>query len=177
MCDDDNDGIFDAFVLSDVDAEITGGVTGLTVVYYLTEDDAINAPVGLELDNSMYINNDPFFQTVYARVFNGAGCFAVVPLNLVILNTPMPNDDPDPYELCDDDADGLAVFDLTSQEPQILDGLDPAIFTVTWFVDQVAADAGAPVIPDPTAHTSNTCLLYTSPSPRDKRQSRMPSSA
>ena len=25
--------------------------------------------------------------------------------------------------------------------------------------------------------TSNPCLLYTSPSPRDKRQSRMPSSA
>ena len=25
--------------------------------------------------------------------------------------------------------------------------------------------------------TVNTCLLYTSPSPRDKRQSRMPSSA
>ena len=28
-----------------------------------------------------------------------------------------------------------------------------------------------------TAHCANTCLLYTSPSPRDKRQSRMPSSA
>ena len=26
-------------------------------------------------------------------------------------------------------------------------------------------------------HVSNICLLYTSPSPRDKRQSRMPSSA
>ena len=26
-------------------------------------------------------------------------------------------------------------------------------------------------------HNSNDCLLYTSPSPRDKRQSRMPSSA
>ena len=26
-------------------------------------------------------------------------------------------------------------------------------------------------------HTMTTCLLYTSPSPRDKRQSRMPSSA
>ena len=26
-------------------------------------------------------------------------------------------------------------------------------------------------------HLSNICLLYTSPSPRDKRQSRMPSSA
>ena len=28
-----------------------------------------------------------------------------------------------------------------------------------------------------TAMTLNACLLYTSPSPRDKRQSRMPSSA
>ena len=26
-------------------------------------------------------------------------------------------------------------------------------------------------------HTRSSCLLYTSPSPRDKRQSRMPSSA
>ena len=29
----------------------------------------------------------------------------------------------------------------------------------------------------PLPHISGTCLLYTSPSPRDKRQSRMPSSA
>ena len=28
-----------------------------------------------------------------------------------------------------------------------------------------------------TSSSSKTCLLYTSPSPRDKRQSRMPSSA
>ena len=28
-----------------------------------------------------------------------------------------------------------------------------------------------------TPHMSMPCLLYTSPSPRDKRQSRMPSSA
>ena len=33
-------------------------------------------------------------------------------------------------------------------------------------------------VPQNTKKTrSNTCLLYTSPSPRDKRQSRMPSSA
>ena len=30
---------------------------------------------------------------------------------------------------------------------------------------------------DTLDHSVNTCLLYTSPSPRDKRQSRMPSSA
>ncbi|WP_299686097.1 hypothetical protein, partial [uncultured Dokdonia sp.] len=33
VCDDDNDGVFDAFVLSNVDAEITAGDTNLTVVY------------------------------------------------------------------------------------------------------------------------------------------------
>ena len=35
--------------------------------------------------------------------------------------------------------------------------------------------AGVPVIKP--APVYNNCLLYTSPSPRDKRQSRMPSSA
>ncbi|MFC4636685.1 iron-regulated protein FrpC, partial [Dokdonia ponticola] len=159
VCDTDNDGIFDFFILSDTDAEITGGDTSLTVAYYLTQDDADNAPVGLEIDNMMYINvNDPFFQTIYARVFNAAGCFAVVPFNLVILNTPMPNETPDPYEICDDNADGVAVFDLTSQEPQILDGLDPTIFDVTWFVDQASVDANV-AIPDPTAHSSNTTTV------------------
>ena len=34
----------------------------------------------------------------------------------------------------------------------------------------------ASFVPD-LAHMTSTCLLYTSPSPRDKRQSRMPSSA
>ena len=31
--------------------------------------------------------------------------------------------------------------------------------------------------PNVTLNVNNVCLLYTSPSPRDKRQSRMPSSA
>ena len=41
------------------------------------------------------------------------------------------------------------------------------------FANSKPLPAGAPdAIPEP-----NVCLLYTSPSPRDKRQSRMPSSA
>ena len=41
----------------------------------------------------------------------------------------------------------------------------PGSFTTNLQVDRTAIDRGV------------TCLLYTSPSPRDKRQSRMPSSA
>ena len=52
--------------------------------------------------------------------------------------------------------------------------------------DNYSADAAWSNIPEPNSFTTcaellgdfyNSCLLYTSPSPRDKRQSRMPSSA
>ena len=48
--------------------------------------------------------------------------------------------------VCDDDYDGITVFDLSQRDEDI-------------FGEQ------------------STCLLYTSPSPRDMRRSRMPSSA
>ena len=43
-----------------------------------------------------------------------------------------------------------------------------------WIALLIAMIAGAILA---TVHGLFTCLLYTSPSPRDKRQSRMPSSA
>ncbi|WP_405250631.1 hypothetical protein [Dokdonia sp. Asnod3-C12] len=78
-CDDDNDGVFDFFVLSSRDTEITGGDPSLSVAYYLTQADADNAPVGQELDAAMYINNDPFEQIIFARVFNAIGCYDTNP--------------------------------------------------------------------------------------------------
>ena len=47
----------------------------------------------------------------------------------------------------------------------------------------LVSDAGTPLISDPGykfirhARDNNICLLYTSPSPRDRTRSRMPSSA
>ena len=52
----------------------------------------------------------------------------------------------------------------------------------TWFklrkevFPNISLDAVLIQVPFPNA-TPEDCLLYTSPSPRDKRQSRMPSSA
>ena len=55
-----------------------------------------------------------------------------------------------------------------------------------WLNAPVATDTNEVVIPvvfhvihtgAPYGQQENICLLYTSPSPRDKRQSRMPSSA
>ena len=60
---------------------------------------------------------------------------------------------------------GTIIFNSTEATPQIWDGS-------TWknLTNPFSASGG-------TETTVGSCLLYTSPSPRDKRQSRMPSSA
>ena len=63
--------------------------------------------------------------------------------------------------------------------PAILDLLveGPNAFLGNVKVDRLA-DFTAGVVSEQKSHiVSKICLLYTSPSPRDKRQSRMPSSA
>ena len=51
---------------------------------------------------------------------------------------------------------------------------DEELEKISAYIEQVKE--GIPEIPE-IRYYDNDCLLYTSPSPRDKRQSRMPSSA
>ena len=73
-------------------------------------------------------------------------------------------------------GDGDQQEQLQNLESSIAQGVDGIVTTITnptifdAAVDEALA-AGIPVI------TANTCLLYTSPSPRDRTRSRMPSSA
>ena len=64
----------------------------------------------------------------------------------------------------------------------------PTILALTLVMEVDASEDYSPIVPTTydasvldtegqTIFTNNSCLLYTSPSPRDKRQSRMPSSA
>ncbi|RMB56047.1 gliding motility-associated C-terminal domain-containing protein, partial [Dokdonia sinensis] len=72
----------------------------------------------------------------------------------------MPNDTPDDYALCDFDGDGLEVFDLTSREMDVLGGLDPLRYSVTWYADLTNAQNGTTDIPDETNHSSTGGDVY-----------------
>lgn len=151
-CDGDNDQ-FVPFLQAAFTAQtllITGGDPTLTVNYYLTASDADNAPLGLEIDLTLpsYTNVDPMVQTLHARVEDIAtGCYDTVVFNLVVLPTPTPETMPLPYALCDTNADGVEIFDLTSREIEILNGLDPAIFDIIWYQDPMVAIDVSPIEP------------------------------
>ena len=94
-------------------------------------------------------------QTVWVRVEaevanGGNGCFAVVPLELIVSDSPGAPPTVDPLIACGEDGNMVATFDLTQQTPVILDGLDGDGYTVTYHLQQSDAEAGTPLIAAPT---------------------------
>jgi len=150
VCDEDNDGFFTEFDLTQKDIEIANGETDVTVAYYGTINDAVLGNPGDVLPNP-YSNVVPFNETVYARVTRDVPpgvlpCFTIVELELIIDQLPAvpANGFIDPMELCDDDGDGEAIFDLTLNDPFVLGTQDPADFVdpITYYTDVADADAG-----------------------------------
>lgn len=126
---------------------------GLTVTYHETMSDADNNVNALA---SNYTNIVAYTQTIYVRVESATiatDCATIVELQLIVNDTP-PIVDPTPLEVCDDDTDGIAIFDLTSKADEILDGLDPTQYIISYYETQ--ANAEAPMLPilTPGAYTN-----------------------
>jgi hypothetical protein len=147
-CDPDSDG-FGVFTLTDADSQVTGGIpTGnLQVTYHYLIEDAQNGTNPLI---SPYANDVPFLQTVHVRLYDQTTqCYSITTLDLIVLTTP-PIEQPNDLEVCDDDADGIAIFDLTVSEPEILNLIDPADwpnFTIAYFEDPaLTIEIGNPAV-------------------------------
>jgi len=160
-CDPDNDGL-GTFDLSGIAAQVTTD-PALEVTFHLTQQNAIDdvLPLGTTLSNLLG-------QIIYIRVdYAGAttDCPTIVQLLLVVDETPVIDENLDPIELCDDAvADGLTEFDLTIRNADVLMGLNPADYTVTYYADPADADIGitAPsYIGTPAAYTNTIPDLHT----------------
>ncbi|MBT8268737.1 MAG: T9SS type B sorting domain-containing protein, partial [Bacteroidia bacterium] len=152
FCDPDADG-FGLFTLTDLDATITGGVVGLTVSYHETLANAENDVNAL---SSPYSNIVVDTQTIYARVESATiatDCATIIEVILVVNPEPQIIE-PDALETCDDNTDELAQFDLTQVETQVLNGLDPAFYTITYYETQANAEMSTGAIATPTGYTN-----------------------
>src|SRR5690606_31815690 len=108
FCDDDDDGIVDIFDLTVRDLEILNGETDVTILYYETEQEALDAVPGTEI-LGLYTNIVPYGQFVYPRVTSNVPpellpCYTIVQLELIVV--PLP-DSPDatfqdPIVVCDE---------------------------------------------------------------------------
>ena len=138
-CDEDNDG-FGTFILTDADEQVLGGnpAGNLQVSYHVTLADAINGVLPLV---SPYDNEVPFDQIIYVRLQDvSTGCFNTTMLHLLVEERPQITD-PQPLIVCDTDGDGIALFNLTDAEPDMLQGLTGGPYVVTYFTDMAMTSA------------------------------------
>ncbi|WP_405569181.1 T9SS type A sorting domain-containing protein [Winogradskyella sp. Asnod2-B02-A] len=156
VCDDDNDG-FALFDLTYADAQVLGSQSAIdfTITYHETQSDAT---YGTNAINGSYMNIISGFQILYVRLeVNATGNYALTELALVVNPTPIVTGST-PLELCDDDADEIAVFDLTVKDTEITNGNTD--WSVTYYETNADAQAQTNVITNPTAYTNNSVNGY-----------------
>jgi len=151
-CDADNDG-FGTFTLSDATDQITSGDTTLVVTYHETLSNAENSANALL---SPYDNIVQDLQTVYARVESSlitTGCATIVSFDLIVNPTPQLTD-PTPLTQCDTDTDGFEPFNLNDKSTEILNGLDPLQYVLSFYLTQLDADSATNAISAPGFFTN-----------------------
>ncbi|WP_211571743.1 hypothetical protein, partial [Microcystis aeruginosa] len=157
-----NDG-FAQFDLTINNNAFTGGNANLyTLSYYLNINGAITEnPAALIANPAQFTNTQQGVQTLGVVITdNATGCKSRSILNIRVEPAPRADTTPDALEVCDDDSDGIALFDLTESIEDIQD-LDAAL-EMTFHLTQADAEANINAIPtaDITAYASTSTTLY-----------------
>ena len=162
-CDPNLDNVAE-FNLQAVIDQIEAALGDVTVTIHETQADAEfgTNPI-TNLDDYTNIYTDTGVQTVYIRVSSTQTvCYDLDELQLIIHPVPEATE-PSEYALCDngmDDTDGQALFDLTTVDAQVLGGLDPGQYSVSYHTDLTAAQGGTGAITGPAAYLSPIALIY-----------------
>ncbi|WP_264509512.1 T9SS type B sorting domain-containing protein [Flavobacterium sp. N1719] len=160
QCDDNNDGVACTFILDTKIPEVTSSST-VSVTFHLTLTDSQTGfnPIP---SNVPFCNNDYDQQTIYIRVFDPAApaCPTLTTLSLVVVPKPVATPPAD-YHKCDDNTDGIAVFNLnTVVNPQVLGSLAASQHTVTYYASQADALVPQNALTGTNAYTSASTTLW-----------------
>lgn len=157
-CDDITPDGFTQIDLTEKNNEITGGQPDLFVTYHYTQDDANTGSNAIPMP---FVNVSPS-QQLFVRVIDAqTGCYATTTLNVEVLNSPTINYADLYIDACDQDHDGVAIFDLTTINDDILQGLTGV--TVSYYESMEDAESGSNPIVDTTNYTNialNEQVIY-----------------
>ncbi|WP_051605558.1 T9SS type B sorting domain-containing protein [Sediminibacter sp. Hel_I_10] len=145
-CDDISNDNLEEFDIYTLTPEVLGSqdADAFTVTYYANETDAISETNPLD---NFIIGQDS--QTIYVRVENNeTGCFSTTQFGLIINEHP---NTPNPIANCDDDYDGITMFDLTQVEPELFDTLNPDV-EITYFESLTDLESNTSPIANPAAY-------------------------
>ena len=131
-CDNDLDSNdtngFIEFDLTQKETEILNGQSSsdFTLTYFTVSDYNPASEIG-----STFTNTIADSQPIYVRVTNNlsAACFTDTSFEIVVLKLPVLNTPPFVLEQCDDDFDGVNVFNLTEINSEIVSNITTEIFT------------------------------------------------
>jgi gliding motility-associated-like protein len=152
-CDEDQDG-FTTIDLSQFDVDVTNGIDGFSVTYFLTEDDAINNTNAL---SNLYDNvSNPF--TLYPRIqSNDTECADYNSFEVNVLPAPL-GEKPEDIIICDADRDGFSGINLNNSIPGSI--LATPNRSVTFHNSLEDADLKTNPIADVTNYNAQTEIVY-----------------
>lgn len=153
---DSNDNGNELFDLTIVGTQMLGAQTGVQVRYYTSQTDA-EAGNTNNIPNPTAYTNTTNPQTIYVRMNDIVGCYVVTPFQIEV--TPpveMVNEIPDMLACSLDMDPNGDSFDLTQNETAILNGGNPADFTITYHLSQTDARTGNAAIPNPTSYINTS---------------------
>ncbi|PKQ44281.1 T9SS type B sorting domain-containing protein [Confluentibacter flavum] len=119
QCDDDVDG-FSLFNLNEIIDEITPNAINEIVTFHETEADAISGTFPIA-NVTAYKNETVSFDTLWARIENSSGCFKTSQVDLTVTTTQIPGTFLREYYACDAMENGIAAFDFSIVNGEILD--------------------------------------------------------
>lgn len=155
VCDDNNDGL-SSFDLTLNTFEILGNQnpSDFEVTYHLSLSEAENNINPIAYPSSYYNTMNP--QTIYARVTSVVtGGYDTTSFDVEVLSVSI--NYPTPLEICDDNLDGFAVFDLNSKNEEILNTLSDVI--ISYY--ETVADASNMTNPIPNSSSYTNVTSYT----------------
>jgi len=140
ICDND----MDTYDLSQVDTLIVDDTSLVNISYHDNQNDADNNLAPL---NSTF-NYTAVSHEIFIRISDiTTGCPIVTSFVLQINQNPIAITPPDLVD-CDNDYDGIQIFDLTTNNNIILGGLNPSIHSITFYGDLDNAENKLEALPN-----------------------------